>query len=423
MNKPKLFYGWYMVAASWIMLFLVSAVAISIFFKPMLEEFGWDRATLSSVQSVSLIVFTIMAPFLGRLVDKFGPRVMLAVCVATQTLSSLINGIAASIWHLYLARLFYHIKPFESSQILVTRWFSRKRGTALGLVATGVPIGSIILTPISQFLIIEWGWRTTMLFWAAVTLVVTLPLILFFRNSPEEKGLKVDGDSPDKAGTTGPPEKQNQIKPVAEIEENVKYTFTEAFRNRMFWFIGSAQFICGLGCGFIMTHIVIFTTDMGYPDMIAASLVSVQGALNLVGLLVTGFFSDRVARKKVLGFTHIIRSISFVLSVIFIIIGGQPLVLLYIAIAFFGFGWFTTAPLSVGLLAEIYGDFRIGTILGFMTAFHMLGMALGAYAGGAIFELTGSYYLYFLVQGPLEIIAAIFVLSVRPLRKRERALG
>jgi MFS family permease len=157
--------------------------------------------------------------------------------------------------------------------------------------------------------------------------------------------------------------------------------------------------------------------DMGYPAMIAASIVSVQGFLNLIGVLTTGYVSDKIARKKVLAFSHFVRSISFIICVIFIYIGGQPLLLLYIAAAFFGFGWYTTAPLQAGLTADIYGNLHMGTILGTISAFHMMGMAIGAYAGGAIFEITNSYYLFFIIQGPLEILAAILVLSVRPLRK------
>ena len=417
MNRPRIFYGWYMVAASWIILFLINATAMSIFFKPMLEEFGWDRATLSSVQSISLIALTIASPFLGRLIDKFGPRAMIAACLATQTLGNAINGIATSLWQLYLARFFYQIKALVGTQVLINRWFVRKRGTALGIVSTGLPIGTIVLTPISQLLIIEWGWRATLLLWAAATLIIVLPLVLLIKNNPEEKGYKADGDPLDKASMTNSTSRQNKNTPVVLVEAHGGYTFTEAIRNRMFWFMSFAHFICGLGCGFIMTHVIIFTTDMGYPDMIAASVVSVQGFLNLIGVLVTGYISDRIMRKKVLAFTHVIRSISFVLSVLFITIGGQPLVLLYIAMALFGFGWFTTAPLQAGLAADIYGNVSMGTILGTITACHMLGMAIGAYTGGAIFELTKSYYLFFLIQGPLEFLAALFVMLVKPLHR------
>ena len=102
--NPPFFYGWYMVAVSWIMLFLVSAVGVGIFFKPILEEFGWDRATLSAIHTFALILFAVASPFLGRFIDRYGPRTMLFVCLATQTISSTINGLATGLWHIFTGR-------------------------------------------------------------------------------------------------------------------------------------------------------------------------------------------------------------------------------------------------------------------------------------------------------------------------------
>jgi len=411
-SKPRFFYGWYMVAASWVLVFLISAVAVSVFFKPMLEDFGWDRATLSSVQTVALIVFTVASPFLGRLIDRVGPRIMIFICIVPQVLSNVINGVATNIWHLYLARFFYGINVLPSTQILINKWFLKKRGTALGIVATGMPLGTMILVPFSQYLILTWGWRPTMLFWAAVMFVIMLPLALNIKDNPEEKGYGPDRESLNEAMPFDPPKRDNTAL-AAKAEEKTGSSLSEAVKTRSFWFMAMAHFICGTGCGFMMTHIVIFATDMGYSEMIGASLVSVQGGLNLVGVLATGYLSDRIARSKVLSLTHFVRSISFATIVIFILLGGDSLWILYAAMAFFGFGWFTTAPLQAGLVADLFGSLRMGTILGVVVSCHMLGMAIGAFAGGAIFESTNSYYLVFLTQGLLEFLAVIFALSIR----------
>ena len=412
-NKPKFFYGWYMVAVSWIMLFLISAVVVSVFFKPMLEDFGWDRATLSSVQSVALIVFAIASPFLGRLIDRFGPRIMILVCIAPQVLSSVLNGVATNIWHLYLARFFYELKVLPSTQVLINKWFIKKRGTALGITATGWTMGALILPPVSQRLILMWGWRPTMLFWAAVTFAIMLPLALIIKDNPEDKGYGPDGEPLDRVRLINPSPQQENNALEAKLRIKTGSSLSEAVRARSFWFMAAAHLICGTGCGFMMTHIVIFATDVGYSDMIAASLVSVQGGLNLVGVLVTGYLSDRIARSKVLALTHFVRSMSFATIVIFILLGGGSLWILYVAMVLFGFGWFTTAPLQAGLVADLFGGLRMGTILGVIMSCHMFGMAIGAYAGGAIFELTRSYYLFFLIQGLLEFLAVSFALSIK----------
>ena len=402
-----------MVIVSWIMVFLINAVAVAVFFKPMLDDFGWDRATLSSVQSVGLVIFTVASPFFGQLIDRFGPKLMILASVATQVLSSIVNGLATNIGHLYLARFLYGINVLSSTQILINRWFIKKRGMALGILATAFPFGSVVLAPVSQQLILLWGWRPTMFFWAGVTLVVTLPLALIIRNSPEDMALQPDGKFLDSHRSVDPSSQPRIVDSEANLEAKAGLSFSQTIRTAPFWLLSLAHFICGTGCGFMMTHIVIFATDMGYSDMIAASLLSVQGGLNLVGVLATGYLSDRMSRSKVLGLTHFVRTLSFVTIIIFILLGGGSLWMLYAAMMFFGFGWYTTAPLTAGLVADLFGGLRAGTILGLTTSCHMFGMAIGAYAGGVIFELTGSYLLFFVVQCSLSLMATLFSLAIK----------
>jgi MFS family permease len=412
-HQPVFFYGWYIVAASWVMLFLVSAVGVGIFFKPILEEFGWDRATLSAVHTFALILFAIATPFIGRFIDRFGPKAMLFTCLVTQTLSSTINGLATGIWHIFTGRFLYEIKALQGSQVLINRWFEKKRGRAQGIAATGLPIGALVLSPLSQYLVLTWGWRVTMFFWAGLGLVILLPLTLLIRNNPEEKGYGPDGQ---------PLDTMVHIEPGVEVQPAVitgttGHTMAQAARNGSFWLLSAAQLICGIGCGFMMTHIVIFATDFGYTEMIGASLISVQGGLNLVGVLLTGHLSDRYARSRVLTLTHFIRSLAFFIAVGFIFLNGAPLWMLYLSMVLFGFGWFTTSPLTSGLVADLFGDLRMGTIIGVTMSCHTIGMALGAYAGGITYDLTGSYYPFFLVQGALELLAAGLAFAIKRKKK------
>jgi predicted MFS family arabinose efflux permease len=147
--------------------------------------------------------------------------------------------------------------------------------------------------------------------------------------------------------------------------------------------------------------------------MIGATFLSVQGGMNLVGVLLTGQLSDRIARSRVLAMTHTIRSVSFVIVVISLLLGGGLLWLIYIAMALFGFGFFTTAPLTAGLVADLFGYRQMGTLLGLMLTFHTVGMAIGAYSGGITFELTSSYFSFFAIQGVLEFLAAVSVFCIK----------
>lgn len=406
-GKSAIFYGWYIVAGSWMALFLVNAVSVGIFFKPILEEFGWDRATLSLLHTSGLLLFAVVTPFIGRVIDCYGARMMFFICVIAQSVSSTVNGLATGMGHILTGRFLYELKPLQASQVLINRWFIRKRGTAQGIAATGMPIGALVLSPISQYLVLDWGWRPTMFFWAAVTFIILVSLAFLMKNNPEGKGLLPDGEP------ALPEVKAEEVGVKVPMPDSTGHTIAQAVKSASFWLVAGTQLICGIGCGFMMTHVVIFATDYGYTEMVGASLLSVQGGLNLLGVLLTGHLSDRYARHRVLALTHAVRSLAFFTAVGFIILAGGPLWMLYAAMVLFGFGWFTTSPLTSGLVADLFGNLRMGTIIGVTMSCHTVGMAVGSYAGGISFDLTGSYYTFFVIQGSLEMLAAGFAFVIR----------
>jgi sugar phosphate permease len=191
--RSKRFYGWYLVAIAWVMAILQGGTAFTLYFKPILDEFGWSRASLSLVSAVILVSMAFLSPLIGRLIDRFGPRLMLFVTVLAQTSAAVITGIAGNIGQIYIGRFFTEFKPTHSTQVLINRWFIVFRGRALGIASTGIPLGTLLLSPLTQYLILNWGWRITLFFWAGVSLVVLLPLLIFIKNRPQDIGLVPDG--------------------------------------------------------------------------------------------------------------------------------------------------------------------------------------------------------------------------------------
>jgi len=352
------------------------------------------------------------------MIDRFGPRLILFICVGTQTLSSVVNGLATSLWYLYVGRFLYELKGMHAGQVLINRWFVKKRGLAQGIVATGFPLGMLVASPLSQYLVIEWGWRTTLLFWAVVTFIVLLPLAIIIKDNPQDSGFNPDGQRIQSNTASGGSVSSGHTK----IEAFSAHSHLPSIlRVPAFWLLSSSQLFCGIGCGFIMTHIVIFATDLGYTAMIGASFLSMIGGVNFIGVLITGYLSDHITRSKTLAITHFIRGLAFFTLSASVYYGGGLLWQLYLAMAFFGFGFFTTAPLSSGLVADLFGYKHMGLLIGIILSCHMIGVAIGAYAGGLTFELSGSYFPFFPVQGALEIAASVFAFSI--IQPKVKAIG
>jgi MFS family permease len=400
----RVFYGWYLVAAAWLMSFMVSATAVGLYFKPLLDEFQWSRAQLSLVSSLTLLAFAALSPLVGRLIDRFGPRRMLLAATAAQILSALTYGLAHSLGAIYAGRLLYELKPTHGTQILINRWFTKKRGQALGILSSGLPVGQLVLSPISQYLITTWGWRNTFYFWAALTAVLVLPLFLFIKDQPQDQGLFPDGDPGPAPGVPLIP---------ASPDQNSGLNTGPALRQPAFWLLAATHFICGISCGWMATHLVIMAVDLGYSAIIGASFLSVQGGVSLLGVLATGFLSDRLARRKVLSLTHLIRSLGLWIMVAPLWFGLNSPLLLYSAMVLFGFGWFTTSPLAAGLAADLFGRMRMGTLLGIILASHLIGMAVGSFAGGLSYQLSGSYGPILSGMAALEMLAAFLALNIR----------
>jgi MFS family permease len=394
------------------MLFITSGTGVAIFFKPMLDEFGWDRPTLSLASSVAALVFAAIAPFMGRFIDRFGGRAMLFIATATQTLSSLVIGLAPNLALIYIGRILGIIGYLHPATVLVNRWFVKKRGWALGIVSIGFPMGILVLSPVSQLLVLSWGWRQTLFFWAGVTVILILPLVVFLRNKPGDKGLLPDGEVASEIA-------HSESEPRARTETGVD--LKQTLGTRSFWLLFFAMFICGTSCGLILTHTVIFGTDLGYSEIIAATFLSVQGGVCILGVTLTGSISDRFARNKVLGATFIVRSLSFVVLVVAVVAGGTSLWMFYLGMAFFGFGSFTTAPLSNGLAADLFGNRRMGTIIGILSGAHMIGSAIGTFAGGLTYQLTGNYLIILAVQALVELLAAVFAFLIKKPAKAKAA--
>ncbi|MBM2826680.1 MAG: hypothetical protein HW403_744, partial [Dehalococcoidia bacterium] len=244
-KKPRLFYGWYIVLASFLAHLSYAeqnSSVLGLFIRPMTREMGWSRTALTGAQSVARLVEGVCAPVLGPFIDRYGPRPLMLIGAVIVGFSFLWLSQIRTIWDFYMMKGFavavgFLFMGFMVTNTAISNWFVRLRGRAIGIAGMGTSLANIAMAPVAAWMMTRWGWRSV---WAAfgvfTWVVVLLPSGLLMRRRPEDVGLKPDGDdsSPDQ------PSRSENLNPASlgdtEGKEAV-WNRREAMGTRAFWLI------------------------------------------------------------------------------------------------------------------------------------------------------------------------------------------
>lgn len=424
MKKPPIFYGWVIVAVGFCSLAFAYGVrfSFSVFYKAILDEFGWSRADTALIFSINIIVYGVTAPLAGALVDRYGPRKIIPAFALLLGAATAASSLAQEIWHLYL--LYGVILAFATSCVgsvphvgLLSNWFVKKRATAFGLLFAA-NAGSFILASLVEFLIINYEWRAAFLILGAMIIVIVVPLVsLFERRRPEDMGLRPDGATDDAAGAP----RQNGRRAGEELIldrgwTEVNWTLLRAMKTYRLWLLFFASFFFyGIGVYLLLAHQVVFATDLGYAPMFAAFIYSMTGVLSAAGAA-CGFISDRLGREE-----------TFAIAVLSTLVGGTLMLLtrdnsspwmLYLYAVTLGFGYGLGMPTLVAAGADLFQGRSFGAINGFMMMGFGIGGFVGPWLGGLIHDISGSYLWAFVIVicGMLFSYLLVFLSSPRKVR-------
>lgn len=354
-----------------------------LFFKTFEAEFGWSRTLLSSCTSFSFLVMGVLAVFGGRLSDRFGPRLVLAITGTLTGLGYILLSTVTQPWQLF-AYFGLLIGIGMSTHDVVTlsiiaRWYDQKRGIMTAVVKVGTAAGQFILPPVAAFLMVAYGWQSALVIIGVLAIGVLLFAAMLVKNPSES----------DVSNT-----------PVT----TAGYGFGEARRSSVFWILCLIQFLFFPSVITIPLHIVVHGMDLGMTAVLAAALLSVMAASSIVGRLTMGFFFDRIGGKGalVLCFIPLIASL---IAFLFIAEPGY----LYAAVVVYGFahgGFFTVVS---PIVAEYFGLRSHGTLFGFIIFVGTIGGVTGPILAGRIFDSTGSYFLAFSSLAGLAVIGLLLV--------------
>ena len=404
-KRQLFFYGWVIVCISIVFEILIYGTrhSFSVFFPPILNEFGWSRGSTAFMLSLNLLIYGFTAPVAGSLADRWKPKSVMTMGVIILGLALFSCGLANELWHFYL--LFGILIPvgsaFSGWPLLgpaLANWFTKRRGLVLGLGMMGS--GLSFTYGIFIALVISWfDWRQAYFIIASILVMILLPLLLFlFHHKPEDKELKAYGTNdmlPDNELTFKINHAQNHLA--------VDWTFGQAMRSHRLWLLVISQALYwGIGCYLVLAHQVKFTQDIGYTNTFAASIFALFGIFMAVGEL-SGFISDLMGRERTVFLTTVMEIIA-VVSLISVTDTSQPW-LLYVYAGCFGYGAGLYLPAFFAGVADIFHGKHYGAIAGLSLTGAGIGGVIGPWFGGYMYDISGSYVSAF------YLCIASFILS------------
>jgi MFS family permease len=357
----------------------IVVLSFGVFFKPLSQYFHASRSAISLAFTLHGLVSAVCVPLIGRLIDCFGARRVILTGTSIFGLVLLSSGlVGASITYLYLFYLALGLVSGTTSPVpygvIVSRWFDRQRGLALGLMAFGLGLGAIAMPLVAQRLIATFGWRATYATFGCAALLISLPVVAaFLGEDPRQKGMWPDG-----------------IVPTQSVEHDKRHheglSWRDTWHHPTFWLLNCAFFLAGASMFACVLHMPALLTDRGVSSQGAAVASSVVGVALLIGRIGAGYLLDRIfaPRLAMLLFGGSAVGIALLLA-------GSMGKLALVGAFLVGVGMGAEVDIIAYLMSRYFGLRALGTAFGYGFGSYAFGGALGVLLMGVGFDLTHSY--------------------------------
>lgn len=399
--------AWIVLAVTFLALLAGAGIRAtpSVLIIPLEDEFGWSRSTISVAVSVNIFLYGLMGPFAGALMQRLGLR-----RTTLGALALLAGGVALAtrirepwqlvvVWGILVGGGSGMVALVLGATV-VNRWFTSRRGLAMGLLTASTATGQLVFLPLLAAVIEAHGWRAAAFVVAGAAALVMPVVALLLRERPADLGL--------------PPYGATAVAPAAVGGANPARVAIAALgdgmRSRDFWLLSATFFICGASTnGLVGTHLIPAAHDHGIPEVRAAGLLALMGVFDLVGTTGAGWLSDRWSSRHLLMGYYGLRGLSlFFLPWALAGSGGG----LWAFAVWYGLDWVATVPPTLRLATDAFGPVRAPIMFGWIGAGHQVGAALAAFAAGWVRTTQGDYRLAFWGSGTLCLVAAMLALQV-----------
>jgi predicted MFS family arabinose efflux permease len=407
--RRQLFYGWVMVAVAFgvILLGAGTRAAPGALLLPIQADTGWSIGQVTIAGAAGLLLLGLGGPVSGLLIDRFGVRRLTIAALALTATGMGLSALATQVWQLVL--LFGVISGFGAGlvasslgPIVANRWFVARRGLVVGVFGAAASAGQLAFIPILSSIGTAEGWRTAVVFIAALVAIAIIPAGLLLRESPAAVGER----------PLGQPEGAPAI-----AQRSDPGIMRRAVRRPEFWLLAGTFFVCGATSnGVVGQHFIAHAVDHGFTPAVAAGALALMGVFNFAGTIVSGYLTDRFDPRRLLLVYYVFRGISLLLLPA--IHNSADIVVFSVV---FGLDYIATVPPTVALTADVFGRHNVGIVYGWIYAAHMFGAAILAQVAAIIRDSAGDYTLAYLTAGWMAVAAGVVILALRRARQAPAA--
>jgi MFS family permease len=409
------FYGWVIVSVSAMTQFSQGVVSqgFPTYLGPLQQEFGWSKALLAGPRSVTTVENSILGPIEGFLIDKLGPRILVALGTFLMGLGLILFGLTHSLWMYYLSNVIITLgsglQGLLVLSVAINSWFRRKRTLAQSLMGLGYAMAGVVGVPVLVFTQTAMGWRTSAIATGLIIWAVGFPCSMLLRRNPEQHGLLPDGAP---AVAPSPTAVKSSY---ASLDHD--FTLREALHTRAFWFLAFGQALGGLAMGVTNVHLFLHLEQgVGLSPATSALVWSVASISNIPARLLGGFLGDKLPKNVILGAATVTMAVSI------LVLGlahSLPMVFAYALL--YGIGWGARTPVASAIQGEYFGRKSQGIIRGWLQSFAVPFTIAAPVAAGYLADLQGSYRMTFIIMSIISIAgASLIFLAVAPPNPRHQ---
>ena len=403
-KKEELFYGWWIATATFIILFIglcSGFYTVSVFLEPIQQQFGWNRTQISLGFTIAALLVGLLSPLVGLAVARFGVKRVQLFGALVVGIGMTMGSFIQALWQFYAVYIIVAVGlacvSLVPSQTIISHWFERHRGTAMGIIMTGLGLGGMVMVFIASMANDAYGWRWAYRLLGVLVLGIVVPTIMIIiKNRPEDLGLVPDGIAAPAAEAS-----------ASQILKGL--TVKEAFRTLPFHLTCLIMALFSIILGGLTMHAIALFRSYGVDQ--ANTMWSLTLGASVLGRIVFGYLSDKISKKNLIVVSWIMHILSF--GSIMLIADMNWFVWGFVLFYGLALGSFVTLlPLFVG---ERFGVEHFSKLIGIVGLFQVIGLALGSVLLGRIYDATASYADAVMLLLIISIIAlAVTIVIGRP---------